>query len=203
MDPVDGDTSTVHKRKRIPPLSNHVSSSGESTTSNSSLVDDDTINEDEDGESSLDVLTIAPFQQQRQNSPFFFPCYHEENVNMDRRPRAQTMPENSSFGRRDLDEYRSPMGHLTWLASIADEEFLAARLLAELRTGTTAETKNPWTSQSSDVWTSDSNGNSSSSSRSKGKSHVGIVKNEEPASQRRRRANSVIEMPAAVKQVSL
>ena len=182
MDPVD-DASTANKRKRnIPPPSNDVSyqkltlTSGESTTSNSSLVDDD-----EDGEeSSLDVLTIAPFEQ---------PRYSVQNVNMDRRPRAQTMPENSSFGRLDLDEYRSPMGHLTWLASVADEDFFAAKLLAELSTRATTELTNPWTSQSTDVW--DSDNISSSSNRSKG------MQSDEPARQRRRRANSVIEMPSA------
>ena len=180
VDALLDDAST--KRKRISPSSNHVSyqqklTSGESTTSNSSLVDDDTINEDEDGEtSSVDVLTIAPFEPPRQS------------INMNRRPRAQTMPENSSFGRMDLDEYRSPMGHLTWLASIADEEFLAAKLLAEMSTGATTELMNPWTYQSSDVWASDSN---SSSSRIQG------IQSDEPATRRRRRANSVIEMPTA------
>ena len=170
------DDSTSIKRKRIQQPSNHESyemklNSGESTTSNSSL--DDTVNEDEDGELSVDVETIAPYKGGKN------------------RPRAQTMPENSSFGRMDLDEYRSPMGHLTWLASIADEEFFAAKLLTEMSTAATTEMMHPWTSQSSEVWASDNHSSSSSSSRYQG------IQSDEPASQRRRRANSVIEMPSA------
>ena len=38
-----------------------------------------------------------------------------------------------------MDMIRSPMGHLTWLASLEDDDFVAAKMLTELGSGTAPE----------------------------------------------------------------
>jgi hypothetical protein len=83
----------------------------------------------------------------------------------------------------ELEAERSPMGHLTWLASLEDDDFDAARMLADMARATKpAAEAGPWTT----------------GSKGRRKSGTGeIEESGERPVQRRRRANSVIDVSSA------